>query len=89
MLFEEIIGFQSYCKLTLKTGNICLWWSIQTFYLLALGANLSNDLPHIPQTGLLFRVGLALTETPGGGEKLKVGQMMRWPYNGKVFLTLK
>lgn len=45
--------------------------------------------PHIPQTGLLFRVGLALTETGGGGEKLKVGQMIRWPYNRKVFLTLK
>lgn len=45
--------------------------------------------PHIPQTGLLFRVGLALTETGGGGwEKLKVGQMIQWPYKGKVFLLL-
>lgn len=41
--------------------------------------------PHIPQTGLLFRVGLALTETGGGGEKLKVGQMIQWPYKEKYF----
>lgn len=85
MLFEVVIGFQSYFKLTLKTGNICLWWSIQTFYLLALGANLSKLFLHIPQTGLLFWVGLTLTKTGGGGEKLKVGQMIRWPYKVKYF----